>query len=207
MNIFTLLVFVGGFLVLMGVVSLTIGRSTSNESTLQGPWNITITGPVGLVLVLIGIICWIPSVYKAINNGHGNVRSTPASATPAATIEGVSLSFDGPSDGTDVSVSLGFKAGGRAEAIGSRSIWILDYDSGYTVDQKAVISTGRWSAVDAPLGDTSDLPFNLTVVAVLANADCEKKLTQISATKEDYTDTLPDGCTIFGRRVLSVSRP
>jgi len=99
-------------------------------------------------------------------------------------------------------------AKGTASSLGSNSVWILDYDGGYTVDSRASITDGRWAAIDQPLGDASNhLPYSLTMVAALANPACAAVLTRLDAGSNDYTNSLPQGCKLFGQVTVNVTRP
>jgi hypothetical protein len=112
-----------------------------------------------------------------------------------------------PGNDALVSQSQGFIASGKAASLGTDTIWILDYDGGYTVDQEASVSSETWTAVDRPLGDPSDrLPFYLTMRAVIANPHCAGVLSQINSTSNDYIQNLPDGCKIIGQVTVKVAK-
>lgn len=206
MGVLTVLTLVGLALILVGLILLVaknqVTNSETSKPTLQGPANIVVTGPVGLILIVIGVGCLMLPAYRVSRND----APTPPHVTPSMDVPSATL--DHPVEGSVVSRSKGFSASGSVTSSGHYTVWILDYDGGYTIDQQAVITADKWSAVDAPLGDSSDhLPFDLTMVAILATPDCAIRLAEISATENDYTNSLPDGCTIFGRRTVSVSRP
>ncbi len=111
-------------------------------------------------------------------------------------------------DGTNVSNLNGFIARGKVSSLGPNTIWILDYDGGYTVDQQAMVVGDKWSAVDKPLGDSTDeLPFNLTMVAVIGDQGCTTKLADIVDNKDGYTEGLPVGCKTFAKVTVRVSIP
>jgi hypothetical protein len=76
------------------------------------------------------------------------------------------------------------------------------------VDQKAVTTGGRWSAIDQPLGNSSNrLPYSLTMVAALANPSCASTLTKLNKSpNSDYTVQLPAGCKLFGQVTVDVTR-
>src|SRR5262249_32209118 len=114
--------------------------------------------------------------------------ASPVQSTPLARSVGTaSATLKTPTKGTKVSRSKGFTATGTASSLGSDTVWILDYDGGYTVDQEAKVNGGQWSAADYPLGDPSDhLPFPLTMKAVLANPHCATRLNKLSSSKNDY---------------------
>ena len=126
-------------------------------------------------------------------------NAPPSVQTPYAVLQS-------PGNGALVSQSQGFIASGKAASLGPNTIWILDYDGGYTVDQEAAVYSETWTAVDRPLGDSSDrLPFSLTMRAVVANPHCAEILSQINSTSDDYIQNLPDGCKIIGQVTVKVS--
>ena len=70
-----------------------------------------------------------------------------------------------------------------------------------------MVSAGQWSATDKPLGDPSDhLPFDLTMVTVLANPHCAEVLTRVNSTSNDYVQHLPHGCRQVGEVTVDVSK-
>jgi uncharacterized membrane protein len=205
------LIIVGIFLILVGVVLLVIKVQTSESEAFkpifQGPGRIMVSGPVGLVVIVIGVFCLIISagIFKTAESG--NPASSPTQSSMAPSPHRILATLTSPADGTRVSKSQGFTASGTTTYLGSETIWILDSSSGYTVDQEAVVTGGRWSAVDQPLGDSSDhLPFGLTMVATLANPACAAKLTKISNTRNDFLAHLPAGCKPFGQVTVSVAK-
>jgi hypothetical protein len=136
-----------------------------------------------------------------------NAASPVASPTNAlSSVQTPYAVLQSPGNGALVSRSQGFIASGKAASLGPNTIWILDYDGGYTVDQEAVVYSETWTAVDRPLGDSSDrLPFSLTMRAVVANPHCAEILSQINSTSDDYIQNLPDGCKIIGQVAVKVS--
>jgi hypothetical protein len=204
------LVVVGIFLILVGVVLLVVKVQTAEsfKPIFKGPGRIMVSGPVGLVVIVIGVFCLLvaAAVFKPARSGNNTASSSsPTASSP--NLNEISPVLTSPSNGTRVSKSRGFTASGTTAYLGSDTIWILDSDGGYTVDQQAVVSGGRWSAVDQPLGDSSDhLPFDLTMVAVLANPPCAAKLTRIGDTNNDFIAQLPPGCNLFGRVMVDVAR-
>jgi len=220
-------IIVGVFLVLVGVTLLVVKIQVDSDSgfkpIFQGPGKIMVSGPVGLVVIVIGVVCiGFSAVSYKINGSNASANSTPtpsnsvatASTTTPAPIAGspspgkLIAALTSPADGTKVSRSQGFTAHGTASPVGTDTIWILDYSGGYTVDQKAVLINGRWSALDQPLGGSSDrLPYSLTMVAALANPTCAARLTHVNETKNDYMTHLPAGCQLFGQVTVSVARP
>jgi hypothetical protein len=153
-----------------------------------------------------------------INTGSQPGASSPASSSspsPATSATSAPPSTDtpyatlkSPTNNALVSRSQGFTATGKAAALGPSTIWILDFDGGYTVDQEAVVSSGNWSATDKPLGDSSDhLPYFLTMRAVVANPQCAGILAAVSSTSDDYIQNLPAGCKVIGQVTVKVSQP
>jgi len=198
----------GSFLILVGVVLLII-KIQPSDSLFQGPGRIMVSGPVGLVVIVIGVVCLGLSVASSrVNNNNSNPNNTTSPTPTPATTHRMSATLTSPSDDTSVSRSQGFTASGTEAFLGSDTIWILDYNGGYTADQPAAIAGGRWSAVDQPLGYSSNhLPYKLTMVAVFANRACAKVLTRLSNSPNDYTARLPAGCTPFGQVIVNVTRP
>jgi len=144
-----------------------------------------------------------PSPTPSNSPSPSDSPTPPPSPTPPT--------IDYPTQGAPIpSSATGFQIGGKIGSIplGENSIWILDYDGGYTVDQVATISGDKWSAVDQDLGDAgAKYPLNLTVVAVWATPECAAKLAEIANTAEDYTTSLPKGCTKFGTVTVHVLGP
>jgi hypothetical protein len=143
---------------------------------------------------------------KAPSPSHASTAE-PSLPLPSPGAE-ISATLRYPTDGTKVSKSQGFIATGTATALGSYTVWILDYDGGYFVDQEAKVVAGRWSAADEPLGDSSNhLPFDLTFRAVVAKPACAARLRRINASSNDFTARLPGGCKIIGEATVNVVRP
>jgi hypothetical protein len=220
----TTLVAVGIFVVLVGVVLLVIKVQTSDSDTFkpifQGPGRFMVSGPVGLVVIVIGVFCIVFSIvsYRVAASGnsanpapsptHPIVTPTLSPAPDSSSFPTPVAALTSPVDGAQVSRANGFTARGTESSLGSDTIWILDYDGGYTVDQNAVVTGGRWSASDYPLGDSSNhLPYNLTIVAALADPACATKLTKTNETNNDYLAQLPAGCAVFGQVTVDVTRP
>jgi hypothetical protein len=173
---------------------------------------------IALAIVGAGVfaLAFIPSVLNNSPSGASAMPSATAStpgrgATPPpsqAAPSSLLVTLASPPTDTDVSRSQGFIATGRARSLGTYTVWILDYDGGYTVDQEATVASGQWSAVDRPLGDASDhLPYYLTMRVVTANTKCATKLQQINSTKNDYTQNLPAGCTYISGTTVHVTKP
>jgi hypothetical protein len=177
-----------------------------------GKSHITVAGIGALTAIAVAFI----GAYFA-HSGGGNDPSPSASpsqpsvsptGSPVESTKPPSATLKTPANGTKVSRRKGFVATGTASSLGSYTVWILDYDGGYTVDQEAKINGEQWSAADYPLGSRSDrLPFPLTMKAVLANADCATKLNKVSRSNSDYITYLPSGCKIIGQTTVNVSRP
>lgn len=172
-----------------------------------------------IIIGIAGCAMFALAFSPFINTGNQpkaiSSTSSPKSASPAASVTNASPSINtpyavlkSPKNNALVSRSQGFTAAGKAAALGTNTIWILDFDGGYTVDQEANVNSGSWSAVDKPLGDSSDhLPFYLTMRAVLANRHCEGILSAVNSTSDDYIQNLPAGCKIIGQVTVKVSQP
>ena len=84
------LISVGIFLVLVGVVLLVIkfrpSDSAASPPIFQGPGRFMVSGPVGLVVIVIGVFCITFSAisYKVTGN-NGSVNPTPTFPSPTPT--------------------------------------------------------------------------------------------------------------------------
>lgn len=187
---------------------------------------IKVNVPAQALLVLVGAGLLSGGGYLAVHQTQFNASTSgpnelPPSATasastaspspsqsPSAPSEQTEPTLTYPKDGTRVSKSQGFIASGSAANINPSSLWILDSDNGYFVDQQAKIVNGQWTALDAPLGDSSNhLPFDLTMIVVLANPHCSKILHTTNRTSNDYLKQLPGGCKQIGQVTVNVSKP
>ncbi len=199
---------VGIVLVLVGAALLVWGRIKGTT-----PARRLITGdPAALVVIIIGVVCVAyafaftrsssktpvtaasPSVeVTALISPTATVGSTrPAPTGPVVTMDRLPV-------GTVIGQKKGLIATGTATDLGTNTVWILDYDGGYTVDDEATVTGTRWRAADLPLGDSTDpIPFTVTVKTVLANPACATALAKLNTTVTDYTKTLPAGCTVVG---------
>lgn len=192
------------------------------ESIVRSPI-VTVQGSTGISIIALGLLCLAGGAYLSYRTSSTQSSATPAtsptsnsSPTPnppssprhTSDANGLLATLQYPHNGTNVSRSQGFVARGTALHLGTTTIWILDHSGGYTVDQKALISAGSWSATDQPLGDSSNhLPFNLNMVAVFADTTCAQRLKHVISTSNDYMNHLPAGCQIFGQVTVNVSRP
>jgi hypothetical protein len=173
---------------------------------------------ISLAIVGIGVfvLAFIPGIVNNSSPGSPisgvttpQATATPAARSPSQAVQtGPVVTLSSPITGTNVSRSQGFIATGRAESLGTYTVWILDYDGGYTVDQEATLASGQWSAVDKPLGDTSDhLPYYLTMRVIIGNHKCAARLQQVSSTNNDYIPQLPDGCKYVSGTTVHVTKP
>lgn len=138
----------------------------------------------------------------------GCSSSAPVTTPPPSSARVPSATMTYPKPNAVVSKQIGFTAGGTVSALGPDSVWLTDYDGGYTVDQKAAIIGNAWAATDQPLGDSAErLPFRLTVIAVLATPGCATALGRVAATEADYITTLPIGCAPFATVTVNVAKP
>jgi hypothetical protein len=113
-----------------------------------------------------------------------------------------------PHQGAAVSQSEGFRARGTSSDLGNDTLWLTDYDGGYTVDNEATINTGgSWTASDSDLGNTGQsLPFPLTARLILADPQCAAELEATYNSGPDYLTSLPGGCTVAGTVTVNVTR-
>ena len=206
----------GVIVIIVGLTLIAAGlwltfRPRGDASTVRVP-SVIVQGPAGMGIIVLGLFSLAGGAYLSMKTPQGPTKTPiPApvptiSHTPNRTGPLATLKY--PRDGTDVSRQEGFVARGTASSLGSYTIWILDYDGGYTVDQKAIVSNATWSAIDRPLGSSSDrLPYNLTMVAVFADPPCAHRLMQVNSTENDYMNHLPAGCKIFSQVTVNVSKP
>ena len=146
-------------------------------------------------------------VYLHLGPSPAPGPSSPMSSSPAGSTF-PTLTY--PTNGQVVSRSNGFVASGAApSALYPDTIWILDHGIEYIVDTEATVSVGSWSAPDHPLGNSSNrLPYDITMVAVLATPHCASQLSALDHTVNgDHTKYLPAGCTQFGQVTVNVAEP
>lgn len=143
-----------------------------------------------------------------------SASSTISNISPTNTMRPAGAPYvrvDIPKSNAKESRAGSFTVGGTVSALGSDTIWILDYDTtGYTIDEQADINLGQWSATDGPPLGTSDdaLPYRLTVGVVLANPSCTTKLNQLINSNQFDIPSLPSGCRLTGETVtVDVTQP
>lgn len=171
---------------------------------------------LGVIGAGVFALAFVPGIVNTSSDSAASRSSSstptqsasPASRpTPSPTSSGPVVTLATPTTGTSVSRSQGFIASGKALSLGSYTVWILDYDGGYTVDQEGAVANGVWSAVDKPLGDSSDqLPYYLSMRVVLANRKCAAELQKTNSTSNDYLAQLPVGCTVVTGATVHVTR-
>jgi hypothetical protein len=204
-------------LLLLGIVLILAGVGVAISVKLvglKGPTEVparVIAGCLGIASVVASIVVFThadTSCQETCTPTHTAIAAGPTfGPVPTPTDISPSASLTYPSIGAQVSRRDGFKAGGTTSALGKDTIWVVDYDGGYTVDEEATLAGAVWSAIDAPLGDDGDpLPFNLTMKALLATPGCATELARIAATPDDYVSALPTGCSEFGTVTVVVAR-
>ncbi len=180
-------------------------------------------GVVGIVFIVTGL---------ALGNGKPGSATTTTTTTTGGTVTSVPVNpssaptttsttsttttapartvarFDKPTAGARVSERGGVIAGGPvAHLVSGESLWLLDYDGGYTVDQTALVQNGRWSATSAPLGVAGDaLPYNLAVVLVRASPSCAAALADATNKGDSTVPALPAGCSQLDTVTVVVDR-
>ena len=119
------------------------------------------------------------------------------------------VSLTSPASGAEVSRTEVFNVEGTASHLGDHTIWLTDYDGGYSVDDEATVKTnGTWIASDSQVGNPDQtLPFPLIVRVILADTQCATKLQEAMASNEDYLTELPGGCTVAGDVTVRVTTP
>lgn len=162
----------------------------------------------------------IPSV-----TGQPPGQASPTSPSPTAVIDGSppppsidapstepsnpTVRLISPSKGTAVPRAKGFVTKGTVTGLGNDTIWLTDYDGGYTVDNEATVNgDGAWIAPDSDLGDSGEaLPFDLALRVILADSQCAARLQATYNTDSDYLTALPGGCTVVGGVTVRVTTP
>ncbi len=111
--------------------------------------------------------------------------------------------------GADVSRTKVFHVTGTSSHLGNDTIWLTDYDSGYTVDSQATVyPDGTWEAADSDVGNSGQsLPFPLNLRVILADVECATRLNATMNSNGDYLTALPGGCTVAGAVTVNVTRP
>ena len=197
-------------LMVIGIVLIILMKTVPSKIQIS---NIKAEGPVGLALVVAGLSCLFAGSISNINRSlpTSSTSASPSVLLPSGTSSAVSPSatLEYPANGTRVSKKRGFTTGGMYSSLGSDTIWILDHERMYIVDQQAVTAGGKWSALDQPLGTPSDqVPFTLTIVAVFADPSCASRLRVLNqSVSGDHTPELPPGCTPFGQVTVNVTQP
>src|SRR6266851_3023477 len=199
------LIVIGAVLVVVAIVGS--GEYVQFKVPSVPAWGRVLLGILGCGVFALAFTPLVSPTSKSssANRPEPPVSSIAPSASPLPSIDAASATLESPKSHTSVSRSQGFIATGRAASLGPDTVWILDFDGGYTVDEEATVVSGSWSAVDQQLGDSSDhLPFYLTMRAVLANTQCAGMLTQVESTSNDYTQNLPAGCKVIGQTTVKV---
>jgi hypothetical protein len=104
----TLLV-VGIFLVVVGVVLLVVKVQAFEGNTFrpifQGPGRVMVSGPVGLVVIVIGVFCLILSIASYRVAGSGNSANPPPSSSNPTVSPSISSTHTSPSPSSSPSLS------------------------------------------------------------------------------------------------------
>jgi hypothetical protein len=122
---------------------------------------------------------------------------------------GPAVTLKSPAKGADVSRTKVFRVAGTSSHLGNATIWLTDYDGGYSVDDEATIySNGTWQAFDSNVGNQGQrLPFPMTLRVILADTQCAAKLQEAMNSTGDYLTALPGGCTVAGAVTVNVTTP
>lgn len=152
---------VGALLLVVGLLLLlkklrASDSDTDKPPTIQGPFGITVTGPVGLVLVLIGVLCIAfspitnklasssngtePSASPTVSDTSSSPTSTPSSSSPSGSSPPSGTIADPPSGSNNVFAHVNLPMSGTAQGI----------PSGYRLDLflQFVGSTRYYAAAD-----------------------------------------------------------
>jgi hypothetical protein len=149
------------------------------------------------------------SVRQSITPTQSNSPTASAAASAMAPTNGPVVHFLSVVPETAISESNGFTVKGSYSGLGNDTIWLTDYDGGYTVDNEATLATnGTWTVSDSPpLGNQGQaLPFPLTVRVILADTHCAAALQATYNTNGDYLTTLPGGCIVADALTVSVTK-
>jgi hypothetical protein len=113
-----------------------------------------------------------------------------------------------PRQGAAVPQAEGFIASGTSSGLGNDTLWLADYDGGYTIDNEATLNAnGSWAVYDSDLGNTGQSPpFFLTARVIVADAQCATKLQATLNSSPDYLTGLPGGCVVAGAVTVNVSK-
>lgn len=145
----------------------------------------------------------------AISLIPGVVAGLIVLAIASAMTHSPTIHLTSPSPGQAVPRGKGFDVKGTVSHLGNETIWLTDYDGGYTVDGQAIVNpSGTWTVSDSDLGNTgASLPFRLTIRVILADAGCTTKLQAAMSSNGDYLTSLPGGCEVAGTVAVNVTTP
>jgi hypothetical protein len=148
-----------------------------------------------------------PASSQPVSNGGGS--PSPSISAPEPVVSGPIVRLTAPSAGASVPEAKGFTARGTVSGLGDYTLWLTDYDGGYTVDTEATVSgNGTWTAADSDLGSPGEvLPFNRTVRLIRADTSCAATLQATSNTNNDYLTSLPGGCAVVAQVTVRVTTP
>ncbi len=157
-------------------------------------FSITDDGPdhVGTAIRNVDVLC-----EAALQCPMSPAQGTPPPAQPA------SASIDAPR--TDAALSAGtVLVSGRAQGLGADELWLFDRDpqSGYTrdTDVPLEIDNGKWTF------DNEMEPGTVELTLVRANHACALAIRALRPDTDGtvYTPTLPSGCTVADRRIVTI---
>jgi hypothetical protein len=174
-----------------------------------------------LSAVLVALIGTVGTVVVAqINKTQPSTSPPPPPppTTPPQCPRPVTLTE--PQNGTEIDGLAGVPVKGRVCGLRSgESVWIFDYDA---YDQNFYLVYDQNSGprpvanrndvefvlVDQPIGDPGDKRKTYTIKAVVASAECEKKITRTPPDAEgNYVfHPLPDGCAVADERQILESQ-
>ena len=157
----------------------------------------------------------LPVIFVLVNtsNSNSNNSSPPPTGAPSCTSK---LRITSPPDGKKISGPIGVLVEGQACGLVKENGWLFNYDYGdkyYHEDyiQRSgpiILTNGRWSSPDRPVGSKGDQGVPYLVTLVLANQQCNASLLAIKPVDGDYRlRTFPPGCRIVGKRNVYVTWP
>jgi hypothetical protein len=143
----------------------------------------------------------------SVSTGGGS--PSPSTSAPEPVVSGPIVHLTAPSGGASVPEAKGFTAGGTVSGLGDYTLWLTDFDGGYTVDTEATVNAnGTWTAGDSDLGNPGEAPpFSRTVRLIRADTNCAATLYATSQTTNDYLNNLPGGCTVVAQVTVRVTTP
>jgi hypothetical protein len=138
----------------------------------------------------------------------GAAAAVMALVHPSATVsQSQIVSLTSPAPGTAVSQTKVFTITGTVGHLGNDTLWLTDYNHGYSVDDEATVNANdTWKALDSNVGNPGQpLPFPMTLRVILADRGCASKLEEAMDSNGDFLAALPGGCTVAATVTVDVT--